>query len=234
MRSARDSPAGNGGNLSVAVVGAEPADRIRMRMALAHEGLVVVTEAGSVPELPDKCADVRPDAVVLALNGHGIDSTRSVHLLIETLPGVPVVLVSPDPRAVGWKDLEAGADGLVLDSEVEPALAAAVIAVCAGQVTLPRRVREKRPRPVLSFREKQVLGMVVLGFTNGEIAMRLHLAESTIKSHLSSAFTKLGVRSRSEAADAIMDPDGGLGPGILAISEPEAGAESDLTVKVDR
>ena len=73
---------------------------------------------------------------------------------------------------------------------------------------------------MLSTREKQVLGMVVLGFTNGEIARQLHLAESTIKSHLSSSFTKLGVRSRNEAAELI-DADGGLGTGILAISGAE-------------
>ena len=63
--------------------------------------------------------------------------------------------------------------------------------------------------------------MVVLGFTNGEIARQLHLAESTIKSHLSSSFTKLGVRSRNEAAELILDADGGLGTGILAISGAE-------------
>jgi DNA-binding NarL/FixJ family response regulator len=60
--------------------------------------------------------------------------------------------------------------------------------------------------------------MLVRGFTNAEIAARLYLAESTVKSHLSSAYTKLGVRSRRDAATMILDPGQGLGPGILAIS----------------
>ena len=55
-------------------------------------------------------------------------------------------------------------------------------------------------------------------FTNSEIGARLFRAESTVKSHLSSAFAKLRVRSRSEAAAMIVDPQGSLGTGILAIT----------------
>jgi DNA-binding NarL/FixJ family response regulator len=70
----------------------------------------------------------------------------------------------------------------------------------------------------LSMREKQVLSMLVMGFTNAEIAAKLFLAESTVKSHLSSAYTKLGVRSRKDAATMILDPVAGLAPGILTIT----------------
>ena len=88
----------------------------------------------------------------------------------------------------------------------------------AGQTAVPRMLRASVRAPSLSFREKQILGMVVMGFTNCEIASRLFLAESTVKSHLSAAFRKLGVQSRSEAASLILDPHGSLGPGILAIT----------------
>ena len=57
-----------------------------------------------------------------------------------------------------------------------------------------------------------------MGFTNAEIAAKMFLAESTVKSHLSSAYTKLGVRSRKDAAMMILDPVAGLGPGILTIN----------------
>jgi DNA-binding NarL/FixJ family response regulator len=56
-----------------------------------------------------------------------------------------------------------------------------------------------------------------MGMTNAEIAAKLFLAESTVKSHLSSAFAKLGVASRSEAAAVILDSRTGVGLGILTI-----------------
>jgi DNA-binding NarL/FixJ family response regulator len=73
-------------------------------------------------------------------------------------------------------------------------------------------------RPPLTPREKQVLALVVMGYTNREIADQLVLAESTVKSHLFSAFRRLGVRSRSEAVALITDPARGLGSGILTIA----------------
>ena len=63
------------------------------------------------------------------------------------------------------------------------------------------------------------MNLVVMGFTNSQIGSRLFLAESTVKSHLSSAFSKLGVRSRSEAAALILDPEESFGMGILGIVE---------------
>jgi DNA-binding NarL/FixJ family response regulator len=65
------------------------------------------------------------------------------------------------------------------------------------------------------------MGMVVLGLSNAEIAAKLVVAESTIKTHLTSTFAKLGVRSRSEASALILDSERGLGTGILSISEAE-------------
>ena len=56
------------------------------------------------------------------------------------------------------------------------------------------------------------------GCTNAQIADELFLAESTVKSHLSSAFSKLGVSSRNEAATMILDPDRGRGLGIAKIA----------------
>jgi len=90
--------------------------------------------------------------------------------------------------------------------------------VTVGQLTVPRAVRRAIDPPAFSVREKQVLALIVLGLSNGEIAAKLWLAESTVKSHLASAFAKLGARSRSEAAALILDPEQGLGTGILAIS----------------
>ena len=122
--------------------------------------------------------------------------------------------------------LDAGAHGIVLADEVERSIVAAVHAVGSGLVVVPEAARHAVRRPTLSSREKQILSMVVIGLTNAEIAGKLHLAESTVKSHLSSIFQKLGVRSRRQAADVVLDPRSGLGTGIVAITPPAAAARA--------
>ena len=89
-----------------------------------------------------------------------------------------------------------------------------VAVVCAGQVSVPRGQRGRITVQALTTREKQILALVIAGLTNAQIAAKLYLAESTVKSHLSSAFGKLGVSSRHEAATLILDPERGRGLGI--------------------
>jgi DNA-binding CsgD family transcriptional regulator len=72
--------------------------------------------------------------------------------------------------------------------------------------------------PELTNREKQSLSLVIMGMTNRQIADKLFISESTVKSHLNTAYRKLGVRSRAEATRLIADPRTGLGMGILAIT----------------
>jgi DNA-binding NarL/FixJ family response regulator len=131
-------------------------------------------------------------------------------------PHVIAILPEAD-RRLTWAALDAGAHAVVLESDLA-VLDAALQAVRAGLIVVPSRARRALSRPVLSNREKQVLSMVVIGLSNAEIAGRLHLAQSTVKSHLSAVFEKLDVRSRKEAADVVLDPRSGLGPGILAIT----------------
>lgn len=127
-----------------------------------------------------------------------------------------------------------GADGVVLDSQLDECLALAVRSVFFGQVVVPSTLRSAFVKPSLSVREKQILGLVVLGLTNGEIATKLFVTESTVKSHLTSAFAKLGVKSRGEATALILDQESGLGLGILAITgderkiAPEVALEGDV------
>jgi DNA-binding NarL/FixJ family response regulator len=116
--------------------------------------------------------------------------------------------------------LEAGAAGLVLDSQVEATLAVTIRAVRAGQLVAPREVRRALTRPPLSHRERQTLALVVKGFTNRQIAAHLFLAESTVKTHLTSIFSKLGVGSRSEAAAVALDSEQKLGLELLGVSAP--------------
>jgi DNA-binding NarL/FixJ family response regulator len=136
--------------------------------------------------------------------------TRFPELLIVA------VCESADGRAVR-RALDSGIDGLVFAEGLEAALRPTVDAALAGQIAVPRNLRAFVRKPSLSAKERQVLGLLVMGFTNGEISARLFLAESTVKSHLSSAYMKLGVRSRGEAVSLLLDPNEQLGAdtGIL-------------------
>ena len=119
----------------------------------------------------------------------------------------PAILVVSQPATGGAvrRALDAGADALVFEPDLELTLAATVHAVASGQSVVPRKLRATVERPTLSHREQQVLTLVREGLTNAEIAERLYLAESTVKSHLASVFTKFGVHSRKEAAAVFID-----------------------------
>jgi DNA-binding NarL/FixJ family response regulator len=113
--------------------------------------------------------------------------------------------------------LRTGFRGVVLREHMSHTLLPAVAAVASGQVCLPSGEVTAPLRAVLSVREKQVVGLVATGLMNAEIAERLFLAESTVKSHLTSAFAKLGVRSRHEAVEVLLNPAAGPGLGLLSL-----------------
>jgi DNA-binding NarL/FixJ family response regulator len=137
-------------------------------------------------------------------------------------PGPLVAVLREMPGALGARVIAARLEGAVLAVEAEQTLLPTLAAVAAGQCVVPRAIRQIVDRPPLSPRERQILAMVVLDFSNGEIARKLFVSESNVKNHLSSAFQKLGVKSRSAAAELILDRESGLGPGILRISPEEA------------
>ncbi len=127
---------------------------------------------------------------------------------------IVAVCGSADRRAVR-RLIDTGVDALVFFDQLQ-ALGPTVAAVFAGQMVVPRDLAASLDKPALSARERQILRMVVMGLTNREISSRMFLAESTVKSHLSSAYNKLGVRSRSEAVALILDRNGSPGTGIAA------------------
>ncbi len=130
---------------------------------------------------------------------------------------IVAVCASADRRAVR-RSIDAGVHGLVFFNQLEAALAPTVAAVFAGQMVVPHDLRLTVDKPALSSRERQILAMVVTGLTNHEISSRMFLAESTVKSHLSSTYSKLGVRSRSEAAALILDRNGPPDPETIAVA----------------
>jgi DNA-binding NarL/FixJ family response regulator len=182
----------------------------RILEALAREGIEVSARADHPEELVDQCLDNPPDVVVISGPPTVRALTTAVRRLGRRLPTTRVVVIAPggDRRAIQGA-MSAGADGALWDSAIELTLACTVWATCAGQVAVPSGLYQHVVKPVLSHREKQVLGMVVTGLTNAEIASTLQLTESTVKSHLSRAFGKLGVRSRHEAAGLLVELEAG-------------------------
>jgi DNA-binding NarL/FixJ family response regulator len=127
-----------------------------------------------------------------------------------------VVIVAPclHPLEVR-RALNAGACGFVEADHLDAKLAPTVHAVHAGQICAPRLARRAFTKPSFSMREKQVVALVATGATNAQIAARLYLSESTVKSHIASIFDKLGVHSRNDIAALVHDPDEGLGLAAL-------------------
>jgi len=159
-----------------------------------------------------------PSLIVAWIDDAGSSLPKIVEPLAQRFNEIPIVVTCPDIER--WEmraALAAGAAGVVLHDDLDSALGPCLQAVLAGQTCVPRAQWRQIEPPALSAREKQILGLVVMGYMNSQIAKQLFLAESTVKSHLSSAFSKLGVRSRNEAVNLILDPERGLGMGILAL-----------------
>lgn len=199
------------------VAGADPVATLTGDDAATDHVAAGVLHAAGVRMTPDDRAE---DAVVVVISaGSPAARTRHVRARIGVDPGARIVVTLPSgaPNAALRRALLAGARGIVFDDELQTTLAPTVVAVAAGQLAVPSALlRQLAPRP-LSHREKEVVGLAISGLTNREIADRLFVAESTVKTHLSSAFSKLDARSRSEAAARILDPEIGYAAGIVAI-----------------
>lgn len=212
----------------VAAVAEDELAARRIAGVLANDGMRVEMRGLSVEELGHGAA-ADPDVLVIAF-GRGItERDQQMRRLRKSLPDTHLVAVMPeDSRRGVRRALEAGAGGVVFETEVETALTSTVRAVLAGQTAVPAARRHEVDRPTLSAREKQILGMVVMGMSNKAIAAKLFLAESTVKCHLSSAFAKMGVRSRNEAADLILDSGGVTGLGLVSSPTQYATTGSEL------
>jgi DNA-binding NarL/FixJ family response regulator len=183
----------------------------RVAAALADAGLPARWPVATVDEVARRGRSLDSDVVILAGDLRRPVTVASLRRMRRIRPDGTVLVVSSFPQALGARRaLNAGAAGLVEAADLDRALLATVLAVHAGQVCAPQRGRRALAKPSFSAREKQVIALVVTGATNAEIAARLYLSESTIKSHLASLFDKLGVRSRQDAVALILDPEEGL------------------------
>ena len=170
-----------------------------------EEDLAVVGEAESGAEalaLYEKCA---PDVVLMDLRmrgGNGIETTAALR---AKAPEARVLMYTTfDGEEDVYRAVQAGARGYLLKSAPRDELLTALRAVAAGERYLPpelaRRLAERVAGPDISDRELEVLRLISAGKSNKEIGGVLHIAEDTVKRHVSNILTKLGVSDRAQAA----------------------------------
>lgn len=181
--------------------------------SLASEpDLAVVGQAESGEQALRLAIDLLPDVILLDIGMPGWGGLVTTEKLSQACPATKVVMLTVfDDEDRLLAAFKAGARGYVLKGLPARDLAHIVRLVAAGEVYvsptlaagLLRELTGKRPQDPLSElseRERQVLSLVAEGLTNREIGERVHLAEKTVKHHMTNILGKLRVRSRVEAA----------------------------------
>ncbi len=176
---------------------------------LAFEDLELVGEASSGAEAIRLCEQLLPDVVLMDLVMPFMDGAAATRAIRERCPQVQVLaLTSFKEQDLIQDALRAGAIGYLLKNISADELAAAIRAACAGRPTLAPeaaqaliRAATAAPKLVveLTEREREILGLMVEGLNNPQIAERLVVSRSTIKFHVSNILSKLGVETRTEA-----------------------------------
>jgi DNA-binding NarL/FixJ family response regulator len=182
--------------------------RAGLRSALeAEPDLDVVGEAGSVAEATHMVRVERPQVVVCDVSlgdGNGIDLVR---VLRRAHPAMGlVVLTMHGDDDVLFAAIDAGASSLVLKGAHLDELLTAVrraavtpdVFSAAGLGEAMRR-RSSAPAPLLTKREAEVLTLLGEGLSVHQVARRLFLSESTVKTHVAKVYDKLGVTNRAQA-----------------------------------
>ncbi len=155
------------------------------------------------------CGEVLPDVVLMDMVMPDVDGAAATRIIRQMYPQVQVIaLTSFKEGELIKKALESGAIAYLLKDVSADDLARAIRAAYAGRSTLSPeaaqalvQVASQPPVPGLDLteREREVLALMVEGLNNTQIAGRLTVSPSTIKSHVSNVLSKLGVASRTEA-----------------------------------
>jgi DNA-binding NarL/FixJ family response regulator len=193
--------------------------RAGIRAILATDaGIEVVAEAADGRAAVDLALAHQPDVVLLDVQMpvlDGLDAADEIHRLLPDV-GVVILTTFSDDAYIA-RALGGGACGFLLKAGDPRELLAGVRAVAGGAAYLSPRIAQRviaelrggrlsrassaRTRvAALAPRERDVLALVGAGLSNAEIGRRLHLVEGTVKAYLTSAFERLGVRNRVQAA----------------------------------
>jgi NarL family two-component system response regulator LiaR len=189
-------------------------DHAMVRKGLAtflnvFDDLQLVGEAQNGADAIKLCNDVLPDVILMDMVMPDMDGGTATNLIRQAFPKIQIlVLTSFKEGELIKKALEAGAIGYLLKDVSADDLARAIRSAYAGRATLSPEAAQSLvetanlpPVPGLDLteREREVLSLMVDGLSNTQIAGKLGVSSSTIKSHVSNVLSKLGVASRTEA-----------------------------------
>ncbi len=182
-----------------------------------HNGMEVVGEGGSCAEALEIIASLKPDIILLELNLTGSSDPELLSSIVKASEGMRLILVTEtnDPK-IHQKAVEEGVVGVVYKTQSPEILLKAIEKVDAGEVWLERslianvlsRLSRKQPNSNvdpeiesinrLSEREKDVVKLIGQGLKNKRISTELCISETTVRHHLTSIYSKLGVSDRLE------------------------------------
>jgi len=175
----------------------------------AFDDLQLAGEAESGAAAIQLCAEVMPDVVLMDMVMPDMDGAAATRAIRQQFPQVQVIALTSFKEGDLVKNaLEAGAIGYLLKDVSADELVKAIRAAHAGRATLSPEAAQalvetanQPPTPGhdLTERELEVLALMVEGLNNTQIAGRLMVSSSTVKSHVSNILSKLGVASRTEA-----------------------------------
>lgn len=171
--------------------------------------LELVGEAANGSAAISLCAEIQPDVILMDMVMPDMDGVVATRVIRQKFPEVQIIALTSYKEGDMIKNaLEAGAIGYLLKDVSADELAGAIRAAYAGRATLSPEVaqslvetanRPRAPGQDLTKREREVLSLMIEGFGNKQIAGKLGVSPSTIKSHVSNILSKLGAASRTEA-----------------------------------
>ncbi|MEZ5101613.1 MAG: response regulator transcription factor [Thermoleophilia bacterium] len=172
------------------------------------DDLEVVGTASDGADARALVAQVSPDVVLMDLDMPGLDGVAAAREVVQAHPDVRIVILTAfSERERVLAALDAGAIGYLLKDADPEELLAGVRAAARGESPLASRAatalveaRSVSAASGLTDREREILELVAGGLPNKLIARRLGIAEKTVKTHLTSAFRRIGVTDRTQAA----------------------------------
>ena len=207
--------------IRVLVVDDQPLVRSGFRMVIEERpDLELVGEATDGVQALELARELEPDVILMDVRMPNLDGVEATRRLVESGTQARVlVLTTFDLDEYVYAAIRAGASGFLL-KDVEPAdLVDAIRVVAAGNSLFGPAATERlvarfaqQPAPdaarsldELTEREKEILALLATGLSNAELAERLFLSETTVKTHVSSILRKLRVRDRVQAVIAAYD-----------------------------